>query len=65
MSCWEIIIISLQNRNKREVLFDKLCLNGVSKLYVFQTFSGERLKCNKIFFFSLEWLNMKKKIFTR
>lgn len=66
MSCWETIIISLHNRHKREVLFAKLCLNGVSKLYVFQTFSGERLKCNKnSFFFSLEWLNMKKKIFTR
>lgn len=48
MSCWETIIISLHNRHKREVLFAKLCLNGVSKLHVFQTFSGERLKCNKI-----------------
>lgn len=65
MSCWETIIISLHNRHKREVLFAKLCLNGVSKLHVFQTYSGKRLKRNKNSFFSLEWLNMKKKIFTR
>lgn len=28
-------------------MFAKLCLNGVSKLHIFQTFSDERLKCKK------------------